>query len=93
MFPEENDSTFNKMVTAQSSFLQAYFRDNTTEYIKMWPETTGVATPLFLLRRSMLFLSKFRLFEGMRPLSPLDVLVIPEAMGALMNETPRPQPK
>lgn len=93
MFPEENDSTFNKMVTAQSSFLQAYFRDNTTEYIKMWPETTGVATPLFLLRRSMLFLSKFRLFEGMRPLSPLDVLVIPEAMDALMNETPRPQPK
>lgn len=93
MFPEENDSTFNKMVTAQSSFLQAYFRDNTTEYIKMWPETSGVATPLFLLRRSMLFLSKFRLFEGMRPLSPLDVLVIPEAMDALMNETPRPQPQ
>ena len=74
LFPDEADSTFNKMVQAQSSFLKAIFRDNSTEYVKMWPETSGKATPLFQLRRSMIYLPKFRLFHGMRPLSPADVM-------------------
>ena len=86
MYPEENDSTINKLVQAQSSYLLAHFNGNTTEYIKMWPETTGKATPLFLVRRSMLFLPKFRLFKGIRPLSPSDVMIVPPAMDALMEE-------
>lgn len=90
MYPEESDSTFNKMVTAQSSFLTAVFKGNTAEYIKMWPQTPGTATPLFLVRRSMLFLPKFKLFEGMRPLSPSDVMVIPDAMEELMRNAARP---
>ena len=85
MFPEEADSTLNKMVNAQSSFMTATFNGRTTEYIKMWPETTGQATPLFLVRRSMLYLSKLKLCEGIRPLSPSDVLIIPEAMESLMG--------
>ncbi|MDE6276672.1 MAG: hypothetical protein K2M06_01030, partial [Muribaculaceae bacterium] len=52
MYPEEADSTINKMVNAQSSYLEAYFQGQTTERIKMWPETTGVATPLFLARKA-----------------------------------------
>lgn len=86
LYPEEADSTFNKMVTAQSSFLTARFTDNQPEYIKMWPETPGSATPLFLIRRSQLYLPKFRLFKGMRPVSPADVMIIPPAMKALMKE-------
>lgn len=85
LYPEEADSTFNKMVTAQSSFLTARFKGQATEYIRMWPETTGSATPLFLVRRGMLFLPKFKWFEGVRPLSPADVMVIPEAMEQLMR--------
>lgn len=85
MYPEENDSTINKLVQAQSSYLLAYFNGNATEYIKMWPETSGKATPLFLVRRSMLFLPKFRLFKGIRPLSPSDVMIVPPAMDALME--------
>lgn len=87
LYPEEADSTFNKMVNAESSTLTARFKSRTTEYIKMWPETTGRATPLFLLRKSMLFLPKFRLFEGIRPVSPADVMTVPEAMDMLMQES------
>lgn len=87
LYPEEADSTFNKIVNAESSTLTARFKGRTTEYIKMWPETTGRATPLFLLRKSMLFLPKFRLFEGIRPVSPADVMTVPEAMDMLMQES------
>lgn len=85
MFPEENDSTINKLVNAQSSFLTARFKGRTTEYIKMWPETNGKATPLFMVRRSMIHLPKFQLFKGIRPLSPRDVMIVPKAMEALME--------
>lgn len=86
LFPEENDSTINKMVTAESSFLTATFKNQEAQYIKMWPETTGKATPLFLVRRSMLFLPKFHIYEGLRPLSPADVFVVPKEMDELMTE-------
>jgi len=86
MYPEENDSTINKHVQANSSFLLAKFNGRATEYIKMWPETSGKATPLFLVRRSMLFLPRFKLFKGIRPLSPSDVMIVPPAMNALMEE-------
>lgn len=86
MYPEENDSTINKMVNATSSFMTARFSKNNTEYVKLWPETNGKATPLFMLKKSMLFLPKFRWFKNMRPLSPKDVMVIPPAMESLMLE-------
>ncbi len=86
MYPEEVDSTINKQVDSQSSFLTALFKGNSTEYVKMWPETTGNVTPLFMMRRSKLFLSKFKQFDGMRPLGPADVFVIPKAMDQLMEE-------
>lgn len=85
MYAEEADSTFNKMIRAESSFMLARFAGRTTELIKMWPETTGSATPLYMLRRSMLFLPKFRLFKGVRPISPSDVMTVPPAMDALME--------
>ncbi|MDE6121199.1 MAG: hypothetical protein K2F63_05365, partial [Muribaculaceae bacterium] len=89
MYPEEADSTINKIVNAESSFLRAYFRGRTTEHVKMWPETTGTATPMFLARRNLYFLPKFRWFEGVRPESPEDVFVVPEAMEELMRSTGR----
>ena len=87
MYPEENDSTINKMVNAESSYMLSKFAGRATEYVKMWPETTGAATPLFLMRKSQLYLPKFQLFKGIRPLSPSDVMVVPEAMEALMRES------
>ena len=93
MYPEEADSTINKMVNAQSSFLLAMFKGQTTELIKMWPETTGAATPLFLATKSNLFLPKFKWFEGMRPTDRFDIFTIPQAMEELMRTAQRPTPQ
>lgn len=73
MYPEENDSTINKIVNAQSSFLTAYFKGRATESVKMWPETTGTATPLFLARKSLYYLPKFKWYEERRPLNKDDI--------------------
>ena len=93
MYPEEADRTINKMVNAQSSFLLAMFKGQTTELIKMWPETTGAATPLFLAKKSNFFLPKFKWFEGMRPTDRFDIFTIPQAMEELMRTAQRPTPQ
>lgn len=73
MLPEENDSTFNKMVSIESSYLDAYFKNRDIERARMWPETTGMVTPLYLARRSMLYLPKFRWEAELRPSGPDDI--------------------
>lgn len=46
MLPEENDSTYNKLVHAESSFLDVDFKDNDFERLKMWPKVDGTVTPI-----------------------------------------------
>lgn len=92
MYPEESDSTINKIVTAESSFLAADFKGRTAERVKMWPQTTGTATPLFMARRSSFFLPKFKWYEGVRPTSPDDIFVVPDEMEELMLSAERPAP-
>ncbi len=86
LYPEETDSTINKVVTAQSSYLTADFVSRQPQYIRMWPEITGVVTPLFLARRENFFLSRFKWYEGLRPRNAADVMVIPPEMDRLMEE-------
>lgn len=93
MYPEESDSTINKMVNAQSSYLEAYFRGRTTERVKMWPETTGVATPLFIAKKSNYYLPKFKWYEAVRPRSRDDIFIIPPEMDELMAAPPIPSRK
>ena len=88
LYPEEADSTINKIVNAESSFLQAWFKGQTTERVKMWPATTGTATPLFLAKPSIYFLPKFKWFDGIRPVDRYDIFVIPERMEQLMQNRP-----
>ncbi|MDE6469370.1 MAG: hypothetical protein K2L28_10820, partial [Muribaculaceae bacterium] len=80
LYPEDADSTISKIVNAESSFLTAYFRGRTTEYIKLWPETTGQATPLFLAKKSIYYLPKFKWYDGMRPTDRYDIFIVPPAM-------------
>ena len=89
LYPEENDSTINKIVNAESSYMKAFFRGQATERITMWPQTTGTVTPLFLARRSLYKLPKFKWFEGIRPEDKDDIFVIPEAMEELMRSSGR----
>ena len=91
-YPEENDSTINKMVTVESSFLTAWLKDQKMERLKMWPETKGTATPLYLARRSMLWLPKFEWFGDLRPTSPDDIFNIPDQMEQIMSTAPGGKP-
>ncbi|MDE7155227.1 MAG: hypothetical protein K2N79_02955, partial [Muribaculaceae bacterium] len=84
--PQESDSTYNKFATLESSFLTAWFKGNMLERMKAWPSTTSVITPLYLAKRSQLYLPQFKWYTDMRPTSPEDVFVIPESMVALMAE-------
>ena len=86
MYPEENDSTINKIVNAQSSFLTAFFKGRATESVKMWPETTGTPTPLFIARKSLYYLPKFKWFEERRPLNKDDIFTKEEDAAEEVSE-------
>lgn len=88
MLPMENDSTYNKIANIESSFLSADFKNQTIDYLKMWPETPGTMTPLYLAKKSLFYLPQFRWLEPLRPKSPEDVFSIPPEFLLLMEEPP-----
>lgn len=65
--PQESDSTYNRMVTAESSFLTIELDSNKMDRLKMWPEVTGKVTPIFLVKKSEQYLQKFRWWSSLRP--------------------------
>ncbi len=88
LLPEESDSTINKIVNSESSFLTANFSAGPmqVERIKMWPDVTGTATPLYLAKKSIFYLSNFQWYEALRPKDKDDIFNIPPEMEALLNE-------
>ena len=88
MLPMENDSTYNKIANVESSFLSADFKDQKIERLKMWPESPGTMTPLYLAKKNIYFLPQFRWFEPLKPISPEDVFNISREMLELMQEPP-----
>lgn len=87
-FPEESDSTINKMMNIESSFLKAYFKDNTLERMKLWSETKATVTPLYLSKKSMLYLSQFQWYDKLRPTSPDDIFIFPDELIELFKTAP-----
>lgn len=85
-FPMENDSTYNKVVSMESSYLSADFMNQTLERMKVWPQVKSVITPLYLAKRSIFFLPAFRWLEILRPISPEDVFYIPAEMREYLSE-------
>lgn len=77
MLPEENDSTVNKIVNLESSYLQAFFIKRDIERARLWPETTGTVTPIYLAKKSLFYLPKFRWEEAIRPTDPDDIFPRP----------------
>lgn len=74
MYPQENDSTYNKQVYAESSYMKLNLKaKQEIERLAMWPEVTGKVTPLFLLRKSNLYLPQFKWYEDLRPRRPEDI--------------------
>ena len=88
MFPMENDSTYNKFAYIESTNMDAYFKDNSLDSGRIWPENKGTVTPLYLARRNQYFLDKFAWYEVLRPQAPGDIFIIPEAMVGLINAAP-----
>ena len=93
MFPQEDDSTYNKMVNAESSYLRVLLKPKQeVEKITMWPEVSGKVTPLFLTRRSQLYLPQFKWYDEYRPKSPDDIYDesgLTRALMAMPAENPR----
>ena len=86
MVPQENDSTYNKIVNMESSFLKADFNKRTIERAVIWPEVTGNVTPLFLAKKAIFYQPKFKWYESVRPKDKDDVFVVPPEMEALLQE-------
>ena len=65
--PQEEDSTFNRLVNAESSYMEVYLSENKLDWLKMWPEVSGTVTPIFLVKRNQMYLDKFKWWGFLRP--------------------------
>ena len=89
-YPEENDSTINKMVNLQTANMRGWFEKRALIRMKTWPESNGRVTPLYLAKRSDLLQSKFQWYGTLRPRDSQDIFNVTEEMDALMENTPIP---
>lgn len=83
--PQESDSTYNKIANVESSFLSADIENNKIVFSKIWPEVTAKMTPLYLAKKSIFYLPKFKWYETIRPKDPEDIFNIPQEMKDLFN--------
>lgn len=86
-FPMEEDSTYNKVASAESSFLAADFNKGQIEKLKMWPQSTEVMTPLYLAKRSLFFLKDFRWEADRRPKDHNDLIPQPADTPPAVKDT------
>lgn len=86
-FPMEEDSTYNKCVRTESGFLSLDLKSRQEiEKIKLWPEVNGTVTPLFVIKKSQLYLEKaFKWFDDLRPKDPDDIFNISAEMRAMID--------
>lgn len=66
--PQEKDSSYNKLVHAESSYLTLQMDSGKVERMKMWPEVTGYVSPLFEVKKSQQYIEGFRWLESLRPI-------------------------
>lgn len=83
--PMENDSTYNKLVSAEGSFLKILLKDQKMEKLNLWPDVTGKVTPLFLAKRSQYYLKGFKWNDAIRPKDQYDIFRIPEEMRQMLD--------
>ena len=87
MLPLENDSTYNKFVTAEGSFLRMLLKPKREiDKISMWPQPTGRSVPLYLAKKRELYLDGFKWYNIIRPQNPEDIFIIPKEMEELLSK-------
>ena len=79
-FPMESDSTYNKVVTMESSTLAADFYKNALERMVIWPNVKSVVTPLYLAKSAIFRLPEFQWYGVLRPVDPADVFNVSQMM-------------
>lgn len=85
MYPQENDSTYNKMINAEASYLKLNLKPKQeVDKISMWPEVSGKVAPLYLVKKSELFLPEFVWYDNLRPKKPEDIYEVSNEMKQLM---------
>lgn len=77
MLPEEEDSTINKIANIESSYMVATFAGREIERVKLWDATSGTVTPLYLAKKSLFRLPRFKWLEEERPTGPADIFPRP----------------
>ena len=86
MFPQEKDSTYNKMVNAESSYMRLNLKaKQEVDRITMWPEVSGQVIPLFLAKKSDMFLPQFKWYDELRPKSPADIYDVSDDLKSLIQ--------
>lgn len=85
MLPMEKDSTYNKLVNAEGSFLTILIKKRQMEKLNLWPDVTGKVTPLYLAKKSQYYLKGFNWYEAIRPKDQNDIFTVPEDMKTLFS--------
>ena len=86
MFPQEEDSTYNKMVNAESSYLRLNLKPKQeVDRITMWPEVSGKVSPLYLTKKADMYLPQFKWYEALRPKTPDDIYDVSDELKELMR--------
>lgn len=67
LLPQEKDSTFNKIVRAESEHMSVNMNGDDLEKLKMWAAVDGTVTPLFKLKAGAQYLPGFSWQEALRP--------------------------
>lgn len=68
VLPQEEDSTYNKLVHAESSFLDVLFTDEDFDKLKMWPQVNGTVSPIGQVPESDKLLKGAQWLEAIRPI-------------------------
>ncbi len=85
MLPQEKDSTYNKLVEAEGSFLKVMLKGQQMEKLNLWPDVTGKVTPLFIAKKSQYYLKGFQWYGNIRPKDRYDLLDIPDEQRYLLS--------
>lgn len=86
-YPMENDSTYNKLINAEGSFLVVKLKPKQQmDRMTLWPDVVGRAVPLFLAKKNDLYLEGFKWYDNLRPVTPMDIFGKEDEMNSLMQE-------
>ena len=80
MLPQENDSTYNKIVNAEGSFLTVDLKDQKMEKLTLRPDVQGKVIPLIVAKKAQYYLKGFKWHEDIRPKDKFDIFETPDAM-------------